>query len=124
MSNYNFPDITFDGIIASREFVLTKEARDKDLVEGVPFISTESLYPRLVEWASNNCPANFAIWSFAVTPPTYCSDGVSRNLVEYLNYLCSTGNHLDLITKLQTRFKDTTLSLSYENNTININISK
>ena len=123
-SNYFFPDITLEGILSSRDFVLQKESRDKDVVEAIPFIGTDSLYPRLVEWASHECPDNFAIYTVTIIPPNYCSDGVERTFIDYLNYLCSTGNYLDLIAKLQTRFKDTKLSAVYEGNTISVVISK
>lgn len=124
MSVYAFPDITIAGILASREFTLTKESQDKDAIQRIPFLPTEDLYPRLVEWASHNCPANFAIWSLSITPPNYCSDGVVRTFTEYLDFLCGAGGHMALVTQLQTRFKDTTLSTSYEGNTITIHISK
>ena len=124
MSVYAFPDITLQGILASREFVLVKESRDRDAIQQIPFVSTEDLYLRLVEWASHECPPNFGIWFVTITPPDYCSDGVVRSFTDYLDFLCGEGGHLALVAKLQTRFKDMTLSTSYEDNTITIHISK
>lgn len=124
MSDYAFPDITLDGILASREFLLTKEMQDKDQIRRLAFLPTEELYPRLVEWAAHECPANFAIWSLTIIPPNSCSDGVARTFQEYLDFLCTPDGHMALVTQLQTRFKDTTLSTSYEGNTITLHITK
>jgi hypothetical protein len=124
MSVYAFPDITLDGILASREFLLTKESQDKDQVQRIAFLPTEELYPRLVDWAAHAFPPGFAIWSLSIIPPNYCSDGVARPFAAYLDFLCGEEGHMVLVTQLQTRFKDTTLTTSYEGNTITLHISK
>ena len=122
--NYSFPLITVEGIVSSREFFLTKEKYDGDRLKELATIQTETLYPRLVEWATHGFQPGFALTSITLIPPNFCSDGIVRTFQEYIDFIAGEGGHMAIIAKLQSRFQDITISTSYENNNMHILVTK
>ena len=122
--NYTFPTITVEGILSSREFFIAKETYDGDRLRELATIPTETLYPRLVEWASRGFQPNFHLTSLTLIPPNFCSDGVVRTFEEYIDFIAGEGGHMAIINKLQNRFQDIVITTSYENNNIHILVTK
>lgn len=122
--NYTFPVISVDGILSSREFFLSKETYDRGLLHEIATIPTETLYPRLVEWASHGFQPQFQLINVTLRPPTSCSDGVVRTFADYIDFLAGDGGHMKVVTQLQSRFQDIVLTTSYEDNNVNILVTK
>ena len=53
-------------------------------------LSAESLKPKLYRWAAAGFPGGFIVDTISLTPPLVCSDGVSRSLTLYFEYLLGT----------------------------------
>ena len=65
----------------------------------------------LIQWAKAGFPNAYTIYTVAIAPPETCSDGVKRNLTEYVSFL--TGKTMpELIAPLQTRCPEFILSFA------------
>lgn len=122
--NYSFSTINIDSILSSREFFTAKENYDRDTLRALANIPTETLYPRLVEWATHGFQGGFTLTSITLVPPNFCSDGIIRTFQEYIDFIAGEGGHMTIISQLQSRFQDITISTSYENNNIHILLTK
>jgi len=79
--------------------------------------------PKLLQWTSLGFPNAFNLLSFTIIPLPICSDGVSRNLYNYVSYLI--GNDLSAQTQIfQQNFVDIACGYTIDVNTVGICISK
>lgn len=106
------PDIlTLDDILNAQELVVQKEAADKSILETIGSQSAVSLKPKLIEWVLKGKPAAYPIVDLLVTPPTQCSDGVVRDLTEYIQY-CSGKSIHEHVALLQAKLVGITISFA------------
>jgi hypothetical protein len=106
------PDIlSIDDLIDESAQLLAKEARDGDALRTIGLQSTVSLKPKLVEWVVKGKPNVYPIVSVHVEPPPQCSDGVSRNLPEYIEF-CSGKSIVDHMALLQAKLVGMVLSFT------------
>lgn len=90
------PDIlSIDDLIDESAHLLAKEQRDGDAIRAIGTQSTSALRPKLVEWVTKGKPNAYPIIEVAIEPPTQCSDGVTRDLSEYIEFCSgqSIGDH-------------------------------
>lgn len=107
------PDVlTLEDLMNEQSIVLQKEAADKALLETIGVQRVEGLKPKLMEWIMNGCPSAYPIFSVNIQPPSKCSDGVTRNLPEYIQY-CSGKTFEEHVDLLRPKLPD--LSLSFAN---------
>lgn len=78
--------LSIEDLLQSHEFMLQKETKDKSNVSTFIQISTDSLKPKLYEWATHGFPDGFHIQTLELTPPSVCVDGKVRSLVPYFEY--------------------------------------
>jgi hypothetical protein len=94
------PDILYmDDLVSASEVLVAKERADGDVIRAIGLQSAVSLKPKLVEWVTKGKPNVFPIIEVAIEPPTRCSDGVERNLPDYIEF-CSghpIAHHMALI---------------------------
>lgn len=106
------PDIlTLDDIMSSHDLVLQKEAADKSVLETIGTQSALSLKPKLIEWVAKGKPPAYPIMDFSVSPPSQCSDGVVRDLTEYIQY-CSGKSIHEHVGLLQAKLVGITISFA------------
>lgn len=94
------PDIlSMDDLINDSEVLLAKEQADGDAIRAIGLQSALSLKPKLVEWVTKGKPNVFPIIEVLIEPPTQCSDGVQRNLPDYIEFCSghSIAHHMGLI---------------------------
>lgn len=113
------PPITMDDLITSTQFILKKEADDKLVLEGISNIPQSQLKDKLLEWAIAGFPNVYEIYKIVITPPTICSDGIVRNLPDYIVF-CSGKPIYDHVSALQQ--KVTGISISFANMGTHISI--
>lgn len=106
------PVITLDDILSSVEVVTQKEREDKANLESISTIPYETLKTKLLSWATSGFPNVYEIHKLTVTPPTVCSDGVTRNLSDYIEF-CSGKPIQDHVSLLQQRVQG--MSISFTN---------
>lgn len=117
------PVITLNDILSSVEVVTQKEKDDKAALESIGNISYESLKSKLLTWATSGFSNVYEIHRLTIVPPTTCSDGVSRNLTDYIQF-CSGKTIQEHVSGLQTRVQDMEISFANMSSYIAIVVSK
>lgn len=117
------PKITVADILASQEVLVQTEATHKALVDGISQMDITSLRNKLVLWGTLGFPNVYVIHEVAILPPACCSDGVSRDLANYITF-CSGKTIQEHIALLQELVADIDVSFSYTGTTIQIVVSK
>jgi hypothetical protein len=117
------PVITMNDILSSVEVVVQKEQNDKATLESIGTMSFEELKNKLLVWATLGFPNVYEIKKIVITPPTVCSDGVTRGLTEYIEF-CSGKTMQDHVIALQQRVQDMTISFANMGTYIGIVVTK
>jgi hypothetical protein len=118
-----FAPITIDDILNSVEVITKKEADDKAILESIGAMPVDTLKEKLLQWAKLGFPNVYEIQKIIITPPTKCSDGVTRNLPSYIEY-CSGKPIQDHVALLQSKVSGMTISFANMNVYIAIVVSK
>lgn len=93
------PPITIDDLLSSVEVITQKENEDKALLEGIGNMSHDTLKNKLLSWATAGFPNVYEITRITINPPALCSDGVHRELADYITF-CSgktINEHVDIL---------------------------
>jgi hypothetical protein len=117
------PTISLSDITSAVEVVQVKEAQDKVTLESIGTLSFESLKASLIQWAVAGYPNAYKIYEISVSPPGVCSDGVTRNLADYITF-CSGKTIHEHVDVLQARTVDIDVSFAYTGSSIIIVVSK
>ena len=117
------PKITVADILASQEVLVQTEATHKALVDGISQMDITSLRNKLIVWGTLGFPNVYVIHDVALSPPPRCSDGVSRDLANYITF-CSGKTLQEHIALLQELVADIDVSFSYTGTSIQIVVSK
>jgi hypothetical protein len=96
------PPITINDLLNSVEVLTKKESDDKATLESIGKLGSDILRGKLLSWAIAAFPNSYEIYKIVITPPTLCSDGVSRNLSEYILF-CSGKTLLEHVAVLQAK---------------------
>jgi hypothetical protein len=115
--------VDIDELLASRGAVMTQEAADKLVLTPLLNETRETLRPQMFEWAAKGFPAIYVVQQFTVSPPTVCSDGVARNVYDYVVYLL--GQEMGpTIAAIQALCVGVQISYSFAGNTLRIHVSR
>ena len=115
---------TLDELLLSYESTLVQETSDKLALSILKNPSRDAFRPQLFQWAGLGFPAIFVVQVFDVSPPTYCSDGISRNSVEYVNYLIIPNTLDSVLETIRSLMPGISVSFSFLGNTLRIHVSK
>jgi len=115
---------TLDELMQSHSVVVAKEAADKQSLSGLVTPTRDQYRPQLFQWAGLGFPAIFIVQTFEVTPPTYCSDGVSRDSLGYLNYLLAPSSLDSVLETIRSLMPGILVTFSFLGNTLRIHVSK
>jgi hypothetical protein len=115
---------TLDELMQSHTVVLAKEAADRASLAGLLNPTREQYRPQLFQWAGLGFPPIFVVQVFDVTPPTYCSDGVARDVMNYLNYLLVPSSLDSALDTIRSLMPGISVSFSFLGNTLRIHVSK
>lgn len=106
------PDIlTLDDLIDEAALLLAKEQQDGDALRTIGSQSAVSLKPKLVEWVTKGKPNAYPIMELLIEPPPQCSDGISRNLPDYIEF-CSGKTIVEHVALLQAKLIGMTISFA------------
>ena len=117
------PVISMNDILSSVELVMQKEKEDKATLESIGTIGFNDLKNKLLTWGTLGFPNVYEIYRIVITPPTVCSDGVSRSLGDYIEF-CSGKPIQDHVAVLQQRVQDMTISFTNMGTYIGIVVTK
>jgi hypothetical protein len=106
------PDIlTLSDLLSDQTVVLAKEQADKALLDTIGSQTVSNLRPKLVEWVLKGYPPAFPILSLGIQPPSPCSDGVTRDLSDYITF-CSGKTIVEHVALLQAKLPDILVSFA------------
>jgi len=117
------PPISIDDLLNSMEVVQQKELEDKRLLESIGNISQEELKSKLIAWAVAGFPNAYEIHAVTIVPPSMCSDGVSRELADYITF-CSGKPIHEHIDGLRQKVSNISISFANMGTHISIVVSK
>jgi hypothetical protein len=117
------PPITIDELLNSTAVILQKEADDKLALEAIGNISHDELKTKLLSWATSGFPNVYEIHRVTIVPPVACSDGVSRELSEYIVF-CSGKTISEHVALLQAKVQGMSISFANMGTYISIVVSK
>lgn len=117
------PVITMNDILSSVEVVSQKEQADKATLESIGNIPFDHLKNKLLVWATLGFPNVYEIHRLTITTPTVCSDGVVRNLADYIEF-CSGKTIQDHVASLQQRVQDMLITFANMGTYIAVVVSK
>jgi len=103
--------ITIDDLLSSSELVKKKEEDDKVILESIGAMSVVDLKSKLLTWALAGFPNVYELMRVTITPPTLCSDGVTRGLAEYIEF-CSGKPIQDHVSVLHGKVSGMTISFA------------
>lgn len=107
------PDfLSLDDLLSDHEIVLAKEQADKALLDQIGSQHVSALKPKLVEWVGRGKPHAYPVMTMNIQPPAKCSDGVERNLSDYITF-CSGKSIEEHVVLLQTKLSG--ISVSFAN---------
>lgn len=104
--------LSLDDILSDHSIIVAKEAQDKLVIDQIGSQHVSTLKPILVEWVGRGKPNAYPIMVLNIQPPAKCSDGVTRNLTEYIAF-CSGKSIEEHIGMLQAKLSG--MSLSFAN---------
>lgn len=91
--------ITIDDLLNSVEVITQKETQDKSALESIGNMGHDELKSKLLSWATAGFPNVYEVHRVTITPPAVCSDGVTRDLAEYITFCSgkSIGEHVEIL---------------------------
>ncbi len=117
------PILTMNDIVNAREVILSKEVSDGDAFRGIPNQSVDFLRSRMIEWAKDGFRNAYTLFSIPISLPEVCSDGVSRNLTEYIEFV--SGKPIqDHVAGLQAKLPDFDVSFANFGGNVGIVVSR
>lgn len=86
-------------LLSEHEQLLQQEDRDRALAKTIENPNLEELGRKLKDWAIAGFPDFYPVLSYSFSLPAVCSDGVSRNITEYLAFLTgqNVGQHIGML---------------------------
>lgn len=110
-------------LLASHEAAATQEAADRLILAPLLGETREILRPQMFAWAAAGFPAIYVVQQFTVSPLAVCSDGVTRNVYDYVVYLL--GQEMGpTIAAVQAKCVGVQISYSFSGNTLRIHVSR
>lgn len=114
---------SIDELLTSLAAVVSKETSDRVLLAPLANPTPGAWRSQLFDWAAAGFPIVHIVQSFAIIPPTRCSDGVSRDPVGYINYLL--GSDLDIVVpNIQSMMTGIAVAYSYADDKLRIHVSR
>jgi hypothetical protein len=116
--------LSIDDLLNSHESTVAKETVDRTAVATFTTPSVDILKPALFRWAAAGFPGGFVVNTLTLAPPALCSDGVSRLLTAYFEYLYGSTFQAWLQT-LETLTNGMTFTFSHDGaNVISLHVSR
>ena len=114
---------TLDELMSSHAVVVAQETADRATLNPLLNPTREAYRPQLFAWAAAGFPGIYVVQSFPFTPPSVCSDGVTRDVPGYAWYLLGVDIGTVLAT-IQSMLTGIVVSYSFQGNVLRIHVSK
>jgi len=114
---------TLDELLSSHSALVAKEEADTATLAQVVSVNRDTLRTTLFSWASNGFPNIYVVMSIPLNLSPVCSDGVTRNCYDYIEWLTSI-TIPDIVSGIQSRLTDIEASYSIVGTTFRIHVSR
>ena len=116
--------ITLEDLQSEHDVLVQKEAAFASfLLSNVVNVDVSVLRPTLIQWAAQGYPASYRILPIQIDLPELCSDGVRRDVYQYLTFC--TGMTFDaILNAVQQKFVGIVVDYITEGTTITLLVSK
>jgi hypothetical protein len=122
-ANANLDKITIDELLSSQTVILQKEADDIGRLNTFFAPTMDSLRATLLAWASKGFPSLEKVGTLTLDPPDICSDGQTRTLPFYIEYILqdTIASKLDGIN---AKTQGMTFTYSWVDKSITLHVSR
>jgi hypothetical protein len=114
---------TLDELLASHGAQVAKETADTTTLQQIKTVSRDSLRASLFSWAASGFPNIYVVLSIPLVLPASCSDGVTRNCYDYIEWLTDS-KIPDMVAAIQSRLTDIEASYSISGTTFRVHVSR
>jgi hypothetical protein len=114
------PPLSIEDLMNDVAVLQQKEAADKSALDA---IGNLSIRETLVTWATIGFPNAWTVHEVFVQPPSQCSDGVARDLANYIQFV-SGKTIAEHVAALQSRVTGMVVSYAWTGSSILIVVSK
>jgi hypothetical protein len=117
--------IRLSDLLTDTEVLKQKELQDRQIVDALENPDFTHLRQKLIQWTAAGFPYAFPVFSISVTPPQVCSDGVVRNLCDYIAYVAGMSIETKL-KKLEAKLEGIKVLNSYSDTakTMTVHVAK
>lgn len=105
--------ISLEELMQTVEAVQSKENVDKHTLTLFFQTNEIELKDALKVWAAKGFPNNYIVFEIQLHKLEKCIDGQTREIMEYIQYLCPDDTIYATLSKLQSRLPGMALSYSY-----------
>lgn len=81
------PPFSIEDLMNAHQVVVAKENEDRALASNFANMSIDAIRPQLYAWATGGFQPLYKVNTLMLYPPATCSDGISRELVDYFLFL-------------------------------------
>jgi hypothetical protein len=115
------PVIRLSDIVTEQVTIAQQEETDRQKVTILVNPSLADIRASLIAWATRKFQLPCDLYVLELTPPSACSDGVSRNVFDYIQFLSgkTLQEHMD---NLQSILPDLYVTYLQEGNTIKVGV--
>ena len=114
---------TMEELMSSHAVLVAKETADRAALTPLTAPTAEAYRPQLFAWAAAGFPPIYVVQSFSLTPPSMCSDGVTRDPVNYAWYLLGAEIG-DVLANIQSLLTGIVVSYSFAGNALKIHVTR
>lgn len=107
MASFEEPDVpnpilTIDQLIANADVIRSNESVHRRILSTLSvFFNEESTKENMLAWALSGFRPGFVVKELNFDPPVVCSDGVKREIAEYLNFVSTPYTIADHFSALE-----------------------
>jgi len=115
--------LRLDDLLSHSTILLQKEAADAAALAAIGNPDMNAMRDRLVAWAVTGFAGSVRVCEVSIVPPPQCSDGVSRDLADYIQFVSGKTiyEHLGLLGE---KLPDFRVAFVYMGSSIHFTVSK
>lgn len=122
-TNEEPPVIRLSDILVEQTSILEREGNDRTKLNALVTPDLISIRAKLIAWASRGFPSNCDLVVFSMTPPNPCSDGASRNIYQYIEFL--SGKTIEQhLGPIQAMLPDFVAAYYYDGTAMRVGVAK
>jgi hypothetical protein len=115
--------LRLDDLLSHSTILLQKEAADAASLAAIGNPDMNAMRDRLVAWAVTGFAGSVRVAEVEVSPPPKCSDGVTRDLADYIQFV-SGKNIYEHLSVLAQKLPDFRVAFVYMGSSIHFMVSK